>query len=398
MKSHEKPARQFPHVIKVGNAVVKIYRGKTRGYDLFTVVHYRDGKRHRDTFSKFENARIHAQEVATQIARGRVNVLALTAADRDGYVAALNLLKPLGIPLHAAGEDYVRAVETLGGCASLIPAVEDFVARKTALPKKPVSQVVEEFLARGEMSDRYKETIRSHLNRFAGAFHTEISSVSPALVEQWLRGLGVGNRTQKNIRGSVTTLFRFAEGKLRERNKRDGKIQIFTPEQMAEIMAHAAPKHALYFALAAFTGIRSAELIRLEWQDINFKRSHITVAAEKAKTASRRLVPIQPNLMQWLTPHRKSSGKLFVSRRLADEAIAAVKEREIKWPNNVLRHSYATYRLAATNDAAKVAMEMGNSPAMLYRHYRELADEQDAAAWFAISPKKPGNVVSIAAA
>ena len=35
MKSHEKLPRQFPHIIKVANVVVKIYRGKTRGYDLF---------------------------------------------------------------------------------------------------------------------------------------------------------------------------------------------------------------------------------------------------------------------------------------------------------------------------------------------------------------------------
>ena len=94
MKSHEKLPRQFPHIIKVANVVVKIYRGKTRGYDLFTVIHYRDGKRERKVFARFAEARSHAQEVATQIARGRVNVLSLTSADRDSYVAAMNLLQP----------------------------------------------------------------------------------------------------------------------------------------------------------------------------------------------------------------------------------------------------------------------------------------------------------------
>ncbi len=52
-----------------------------------------------------------------------------------------------------------------------------------------------------------------------------------------------------------------------------------------------------------------------------------------------------------------------------------------------MRHSYATYRLAATADAARVALEMGNSPQKLMRHYRELADKREAAAWFSISPK-----------
>src|SRR5512132_4110307 len=105
MKSHEKLPRQFPHIIKVANVVVKIYSGKTRGYDLFTVIHYRDGKRERKVVARFAEARSHAQEVATQIARGRVNVLSLTSADRDSYVAAMNLLRPHGLPLHAVVEE-----------------------------------------------------------------------------------------------------------------------------------------------------------------------------------------------------------------------------------------------------------------------------------------------------
>jgi hypothetical protein len=39
---------------------------------------------------------------------------------------------------------------------------------------------------------------------------------------------------------------------------------------------------------------------------------------------------------------------------------------------------------------------MGNSPTMLFRDYRELADEHDAAAWFAIAPKRAANVVRAA--
>jgi hypothetical protein len=60
----------------------------------------------------------------------------------------------------------------------------------------------------------------------------------------------------------------------------------------------------------------------------------------------------------------------------------------VQWPNNVLRHSYATYRLAQCQNAARVALEMGNSPQMLFSNYRELADEKDAADWFNIVPSE----------
>jgi hypothetical protein len=53
MNRHEKPDRRKPIIVKVGNAAVKIYQGKSRGYDLFTVVHYAGGQRKRETFAKF---------------------------------------------------------------------------------------------------------------------------------------------------------------------------------------------------------------------------------------------------------------------------------------------------------------------------------------------------------
>ena len=85
---------------------------------------------------------------------------------------------------------------------------------------------------------------------------------------------------------------------------------------------------------------------------------------------------------------RKTKGLSFRKRTRGDRAIAQAKAAGVEWPNNVLRHSYATYRLAQCQDAARVALEMGNSPQMLFRNYRELADEKDAADWFNIVPSE----------
>ena len=105
------------------------------------------------------------------------------------------------------------------------------------------------------------------------------------------------------------------------------------------------------------------------------------------------MVSIQPSLAQWLAPYRGATGPVFPSEHAADRAIAQAKAAGADWPNNVLRHSYATYRLAQCHDAARVALEMGNSPQMLFRNYRELADEEDASAWFSIAPTPAANVV-----
>jgi len=41
-------------------------------------------------------------------------------------------------------------------------------------------------------------------------------------------------------------------------------------------------------------------------------------------------------------------------------------------------------------------LEMGNSPQMVFAHYREVVTEKQAGQWFGIAPDCAGNVVSIA--
>jgi integrase len=411
MKCHEKPKSRKPTVVKVGNAAIKIYSGKSRGYDLFTVVHYAGGQRKRETFAKLTDAKERAHEVARAMLNGRIAVLELTNADRDGYVKALELLQPLGVPLHSAVEEYVAAYSHLRG-ESILSAVKTHAGRQRNVIEKPAGKIVDELLAakkRDGLSLRYIQSLRSHLTRFGKAFRVNIGSVTARLIEEWLAAQNVGPRARNNLRQSVVTLFQYARrhgylprdqrteaehvGRAKERG---GKIGILRPQELAKLLKKADPETALYLSLGAFTGLRSAELIRLEWEDLNFERGHIIVGKEKSKTATRRLVPIQPNLMQWLAPYREQTGRVFVSEHAADRTIRFAK-KHVNWPSNALRHSYASYRLAATHDAARVALELGNSPTMLFTNYRELADEHDAKAWFAITPKPVKNVVQIAA-
>jgi integrase len=402
-------------IVKTGNARVKIYKGESGGYDLFTVVHYRDGKRIRENFRKERDATSRAQEIATAIEKGRVEVLQLTNSDRESYLAATRALQPLGIPLHVAIEEFVAARTQLSG-DSILAAVKEHLSRKRNVQERRADQVVDELLAdyrksrdKGELRPKYVYQISSDLTRFKNAFHVNISAVTPALIEDWLKGQDITARTRNNLRASIVTLFNFAKrrGYLPRGIRTDaedvprakepgGKIGILTPKQLASVISKVPTDVQLYLALGAFTGMRTSEMLRLDWSQVNFERGHITVAPEKAKTATRRLVPIQPNLMQWLAPYRKHTGHIF-DKYVNEHAISLASSHGIAWPHNCLRHSYASYRLAAVPDAARVALEMGNSPQKLMTNYRELADEYDAAAWFAISPKRSKKIVRFAA-
>ena len=377
--------------VKRGNTIIKIYRHKGRQYkgkhyELFTVAYRLNGKQQRKNFSRYKDAWDFASDTAIALEKGRTQVLSLSAADWQSYLAAKNLLRPFGIPLHDAIEEYIAMRK-----------------RKTTVEKR-VGDVVDELLEakkQARLSDRYVETLRTYLLRFADSFQTNIGSVNTGAIVRWLDSLKIGPRSRNNVRQAVVTLFNFArrrgylpKGETTEAadvetvRDHNGEIAILTPAELSKLLRKSKPLYQLYFALAAFTGIRSAELLRLEWSEINFEKGHMEVKARKAKTATRRLVPMQPNLAKWLASYRERKGKLFQSRRAVDAAIKFAKRLGIPWKANCLRHSYATYRLSIGHDAGRVALEMGNSPAKLFTNYRELDRHNHAPEWFAIEPPR----------
>jgi hypothetical protein len=137
--------------------------------------------------------------------------------------------------------------------------------------------------------------------------------------------------------------------------------------------------------------------LRLDWADIERRPGFIEVAAHKAKTATRRIVPIPENLAHWLAVAPRTAERVWQhSKAWFFEAMRnAAADAKIKWKQNALRHSFISYRLAEIQDVNRVALEAGNSPQMIFRHYRELTTPEQARTWFAIAPQIASNVLPI---
>jgi len=249
------------------------------------------------------------------------------------------------------------------------------------------------------VSERHLAQLRSVLRRFAAAHPGQILDVTGPDIDTWLRGLKVSPSSRNSMLTYVKVLFSFAlthnylpEGRktaaeqLQKVKAAGGDVEIFTPEQLRTILHAAPPRLVPLLAIGAFSGIRMAELARLDWTAVNLERGHIEVRAGQAKTASRRLIPITDNLRAWLTP-LKRTGRVIVSSQLQKEASALARALKITWPHNVLRHSFISYRIAAVKSADQVALEAGNSPSIIFKHYRELTTEEATNEWFAIVPK-----------
>ena len=129
-------------------------------------------------------------------------------------------------------------------------------------------------------------------------------------------------------------------------------------------------------------------------------------------------MPITDNLAAWLAPYAKPFGRVSSFDNMANQITSLVEDikhaqkhlakktgqdpkdvQVFAWKHNALRHSFVSYRLADVKDAARVALEAGNSPLMVFRNYRQLVTDAQAKAWFAIVPEQSKeNVIPMPAA
>ena len=406
--------------VTVGNTTVLIYRRDrttTTGgkRSIFEVCDYTGGARRMRSFSDIGTARKAADTICRQLSTGQATASRMLNSEAASYGRAIELLRPTGVSLELASAAYAKAFEILGA-DSLVEAAAFFVRhRSDQVTQKRVADVVAELIeaktSRGK-SARYIADLRARLGRFADSFAVDISSVTTADVQRWLDALKLAPQTARNFRTVLFTLFAFAESRgfvLKGSNpvasteriqSNGGDIEIYTPAEITALLEGAPTEYLPIIALGAFAGLRAAETERLQWQNIDLAGGFIHVGDRTAKTRSRRLVPIPPNLAEWLAPYSKQRGLVW-SGTPDDLRTARAKTTDasgVAWKPNALRHSFASYRLAEVQSAGQVALELGNSPDMVFRHYREIVTPATAKAWFAVSPGRAAKGESFAEA
>ena len=390
-------------IVRFGSVAVPVYCCASGGRTRFILSYHREGRRMRQSFRTLGRAKKEALLVAHRIQSGMQTMTDLRPQDREAYLAATRLLAGIDVPLAAAVDDYVRARRITGALPLAAVAAEHSRYLGDVVRRATVPEVVA-LLIRSREQDgaggRHLASMRTVLNRFAAACPGPILDASSAHVDDWLRGLNVSASSRNTMLRYVNLLFAFAlernflpagrataPARLRMARTVASDVQIFTPEQMRTIL-HGAPPHLVpILAIGAFSGIRMAELARLDWSAVNLGRRIIEVRAGQAKTASRRVIPIPDNLAAWLEPLPRR-GKVLPVTDMQRECAALARALGIAWPRNVLRHSFISYRIAIVKSADQVALEAGNSAAIIFKHYRELTTEDVATEWFSILPKE----------
>jgi integrase len=203
--------------------------------------------------------------------------------------------------------------------------------------------------------------------------------------------------TRNHIRRLLVVAFNFARSrgycidnpaeKTAKAREIDSPVGILTAVQTARLLESAPVELVPYVAIGAFAGLRRAELERLDWREVDLQSGLIEVTAANAKSARRRFVKIQPNLVRWLQPYAQLHGSVtpsgYAKLLLAAREAAGITQ----WPPNALRHGFASYHLAHFNDAAALALELGHSNSQLvFQHYRQLVRPREAERYWNIAP------------
>jgi integrase len=336
------------------------------------------------------------RQIATLNRHGE-EAVGLSSAELSSIIQARNKLGKHGKTIDDAAAFYLDYLERIRRC------------------NVTVAQLAKEVLEakrKDGMSATYIDDLKKRLARFCADFgDRKIAGITVEELDNWLRALPGSPKSRTNYRANVGVLFSYAERRrmidsnpilYTARPKLpDNPPEIFAVDELVALLNTAvtrAPEIVPMLAIGAFSGLRDAEIKRLDWSEVDQKRGHIEVKSHKAKSARRRIVEMQPNLREWLRPYAEMTGPVVPVNARKKLDLVCNAAGLARWPQNGLRHSFASYRLAATRDAPRVASELGHtSPKMLYSTYRELVLPQEAERYWKIAPRPPKNVVAFSA-
>ena len=342
------------------------------------------GERIRETFPTRPEAETRAAQIRQQRDNEGAAAFTLPSAARLEAVKCGEMLKPYNATITEAVTYYVEHV----------------LAYRNA---PPVLEIVKNVVAEAKSAGRRETTVkdlRLRLEKFSRTFgNRQLAGISLQELKQWLDDPTQTARTRINYATKVSQLYGFAirhqwaDVNLVERITRPtpeaGEPGIFTVEQAARLLEHADEVGLLpYIAIGLFAGIRSAELLRLDWSAVKLSERAIVVGAGIAKKRSRRVVEISNTLAAFLSVCGKTRGLVVDVPDFRKALNALAKSADVKaWPQNGLRHSFASYHLAAYNDTVRTAFLMGHSnPRIVHDHYKALVSKADAERFWALRP------------
>jgi integrase len=331
-------------------------------------------------------------------------------------IAVSKLLEPTGKSLTEAVEYFLRETDLIKRTSITVKEVADLYLKKLEARGRGVA---------------HRLVMGGFLKMFCEDFgETKIALLKENQVERWLYAKREERKqspvTFNNHRNYLVIFLNFAVAKkyVTENPAKDiEKIatrkrgqerpdRLLTPEDMRLIIANAPERLKTPIILMGLCGIRLAEVARLKWSNIMLRDNSISITEAVSKTKSSRTVTLSDLVCKYLaTVEERDMRKYIYEPKNPEKVKSEDTEKEdfargkklkhelrtyklrlkglVNWKGNSLRVSAISYTLEKTGNAFETAKQMGNSPEIIDRTYKNLTNKRQAEKWFAIDPLDP---------
>ncbi len=421
---------KWPKKVKHRNKVLaKIYR-PCSGRDSYRVTWYAAGKRQMKSFPTYAGkggAKEYAEALVPELAKQSQAVM-LTPAQATDALAAIERLNTFHqstgrkVSLLGAVSEYCEVATKLHRHGrSPSEAADGFLRTAATVKRQDLSAAVEEFIAaeeprtkgtngeRAQVSGKYHYNRAIQLRRFAGSFTGyAVCDLAKHDLDAFMSAKAIAEfsaKSRNHHRAVIRQFLEWAVRKdylpvghrlleadgLRPERANTAEVEFYTPKEFRALLHAADGAMRAMIALGGLAGLRTQELLRLDWADVWRVPGHIEVTKGKSKTRQRRLVEICPALAAWLQPFRtQATGALWLEHEITFQQKFTALCEGAKSPRkaNGLRHGFCSYHFALHANENLTAAQAGHAPAMIHSHYKGLATKKEAEAWFAVKPAK----------
>lgn len=395
--------REWPRKVIAGSVIVKVYRVKhatsASGF-TYVIASSSAGTRKLQKFAIESDAMAEARLKADQLNAGRVEGAEMSRADRDELQEARKITG--SVPVLVALREWSKVVSLTDG--NLFAAAEAWAARNSkACDPVTAAEGVKLFLAaKKKQGVDVTASYTKVLPHFEREFRERrLDTLSTRELQVWLDRTFPHPVTRNTVRARLRTLWGWARKQgylppgmeqtaedIEVAREQPAQIGVIDSDTFRRLLEHFRKHHPEYLAaltLAGFCGLRRAEIHTQIWDDVLLDRKFARVTSAKKGTAARRIVPLCEAAIKWLLLCKDRKGP--VCENLAIDRIRDIgRAAEFKLPENCFRHSFISHRVAQTGNVAETSLEAGNSPKVIFRHYRELFTKQEGKSWFCIRP------------
>ena len=392
---------RFPIRYGRGHSKVTIYN-RTTALPYFRLCYRFGPVRHQSTFNCLEQAIIYAQRIEGTLRSKDAGATQLTRTEAAQFQSAQALLNPLGERVDQAVYRYIRITEKLGEI-SPEKAIDFFLKHHPSIGNElSLQTLVDRFLASKSqegISEAYYHDLRKRLRSLIEFAEDKSIKLMPQTLASYFDALNFKAVNHNNQIRAISAFIHFAQAhgylskqmdffqSVAKKKVRPANYAVYQPKEFTALLNAANDDMKPVLILLGHCGIRPAELMRLSWNEVKLKLKTVIIGSHQAKTASRRTIPITKTTAQLLELFHKANQPIWKKNHGQwNKALNRLhRQAGIQQIPNGLRHSYISYRLVITADINRTALEAGNSPAIIYRHYQALIDDpQLAQDWFAI--------------